>query len=154
MKKKKLKEDNKEFELSPAPDGSRQIVRLGMNDKELVEKCLLTPRELNKATHVLYDCESFNREMKPALQAQDAKTRQVVEAESYKVGHNDGESYGYLTGYNVASKEVVEEIKGEFIKELDNCFQLAPHDDEYLRILVADSLAYLKTGKRHKERQQ
>jgi len=44
-------------------------------------------------------------------------------------------------------------LSDEAIEELEECFRLAPHDDECLRILVRDSLDYFKTGKRSKERQ-
>lgn len=38
------------------------------------------------------------------------------------------------------------------ISELEKDFELAPNNASYLRILVSDTLAYLKTGKRRKQR--
>ena len=39
------------------------------------------------------------------------------------------------------------------IAELDKCFELAPNDDSYFRMLVRDTLEYIRTGKRSAERQ-
>ena len=41
--------------------------------------------------------------------------------------------------------------KAKMIKRLERCFELAPCDDSYLRILVQDELNWLKTGKERKQ---
>ena len=52
-----------------------------------------------------------------------------------------------------ALKPLIEtEERKRIIIELDKCFSLAPNDDSYLRILVKDTLEYLRTGKRRKQR--
>lgn len=50
-------------------------------------------------------------------------------------------------------QEAVKKEREKMIRELEECFSLAPYDDAYLRLLVEDRLAYFKTGKRRKERQ-
>ena len=40
----------------------------------------------------------------------------------------------------------------DVVSKLDKCFELAPNDDSYLRILAREYLEYLKTGETASER--
>lgn len=52
-----------------------------------------------------------------------------------------------------ATPILVKQERERITNELDACFKLAPNDNEYLKMLIEDTLAYIKTGLRRKERQ-
>ena len=134
-------EDNGIIEemVEPKPDESRLLT-----DEELLTAQTNFIRELGKTTGQILTVP-LKGELRDAInrEAQDAKTASI-EATKWADALRKA-----VTELN--QKDACQQRVEGIIAELNNCFELAPNDDRYLRILVKDTLEYIKTGKYRQE---